>query len=108
MALLGLLGRIWPVYPWDTSPAVYALLVPRHFALAEVNLKLRELGTHPITEADLVRAMRRKGVADYGERFEAQLVAEFYRARKDRRIGSKPVNTLGEGYTPSDDAKLEH
>jgi hypothetical protein len=107
MALLRLLGRIWPVYPWDTSPAVYALLVRRNLALAEVNLKLRELDADPITEADLVRAMRRKAIADYGDQLVAELVAEFYRARKDRRIGRKSANTLGGGYTPSDDAKLE-
>jgi hypothetical protein len=60
MAYLGLIGRIWPVYSWDDSPPVYALIVPRHLGLAEVNRKLRELDADPVSEADLLRAMRLK------------------------------------------------
>jgi hypothetical protein len=82
---MGYVGRIWPIYAWDESPRVYALLVPRHLAVAEVNLALRELDRDPISEADLVRAMRLKKIADYGNRVEAELIGAFYRARKDRR-----------------------
>jgi hypothetical protein len=102
----GLVGQIWPVFSWDDCPRIYALLVPRHLALAELNLALQDLDRDPISEADLLRAMRFRKVADYGYRVEAELIADFYRGRRNRRIG-KPVPAIGEGYTPSDKLEIE-
>jgi hypothetical protein len=85
LARLGLMGAIWPIYRWDKSRRVYALLLPRHLALAEINLELRVLGFEAITDAGLLRAMRLKGIADYGHRVEADLISTFYKTRRDRR-----------------------
>jgi hypothetical protein len=104
---IGYIGPIWPIFSWDESPRVYALLVPRHHALAEVNLVLEDLDLDPISEADLLRSMRRRKVVDYGDKVEAELIADFYRGRRNRRIG-KPVPALGEGYTSSDKPEIEH
>ena len=105
---IGLIGIVWPVYAWDQSPRVYALLVPRHLALAEVNLKLTELDADPVSEADLLRALRRKKVADYGDRIEAELIGDFFRARRDRQILKARNKGPREGHTPSDKRDIEH
>jgi hypothetical protein len=104
---MGLVRQVWPVFSWDDSPRIYALLVPRQLALAELNLALQNLDRDPISEADLLRAMRVRKVSDYANRVEAELIADFYRGRRNRRIGN-PVPALGEGYTPSDKPKIEH
>ena len=81
---MGLVGKIWPVYRWDDSQPIFALLVPFDTALDELNL-----GSIPlVTEADLKRALRDCDVATgdaAGVRLKAAIKA-FYDARKDRRI----------------------
>ena len=85
---MGLVGKIWPVYRWDDSPPIWALLGPIDnllgIALDELNL-----GSVPlVTEADLKRALRDCDVAigdAAGVRLKAAIKA-FYDARKDRRI----------------------
>src|SRR5262245_1424791 len=52
---LGLVAKIWPVYSWDQSPPIFALMVSLEMALDELNL--------PITEAELNRALRDCGIA---------------------------------------------
>jgi hypothetical protein len=58
----GLIGKVWPVNRNDPSPAILALMVPRSIAVAELN---HDRESDPITDADLVAAMRRKGVLDH-------------------------------------------
>ena len=93
---IGLIAKIWPVYSWDTTPSMFALMVTREAALDELNL----FGT-PVTEGELERAMRDCGIetSNTGDRLKAEIKA-FYHARKDRRIKK--------GYTPSDKAKIWH
>jgi hypothetical protein len=78
------LGKIWPVYRWNDSPPIWALLVSFETALDELNL----CGSIPlVTEAELKRALRDCEIAtsDAGERLKTEIKA-FYDARKDRRI----------------------
>jgi hypothetical protein len=78
-----LVGKIWPVYRWDDSPPILALLVPFDTALDELNA----YGSL-VSEADLKRAFRDCDVATgdaAGDRLKAAIKA-FYDARKDRRI----------------------
>ena len=78
-----LVGKIWPVYRWDDSPPIFALLVPFDTALDEFNAY-----SPVVTEADLKRALRDRNVASgdaAGHRLQAAIKA-FYEARKDRRI----------------------
>jgi hypothetical protein len=95
---MGCVGQVWSVYPWDDSPRIIALIIPRQTALDQLNL-----GSVPmVTDADLTRALRDCDVADYascGNRLEAA-IKDFYAARKDRR--------LRQGYTPTDKPKTEH
>ena len=90
---MGLISKLGPVYSWDKSPPIFALMVPTHAALEEMN----SYGS-AVTEGDLARALRDCGIetSNAGERLKAEIKA-FYDARKDRR--------LREGYTPSDNAK---
>jgi hypothetical protein len=79
-----LVGKIWPVYSWDDSPPIWALLVRFDIAFNELNLGSIAL----VTEADLKRAFRDCDVAigdAAGDRLKAAIKA-FYDARKDRRI----------------------
>ncbi len=80
---------------WDTSPAIFALMVTPQAALDEMNL----FGA-PVTEGELKCALRDCGVetseAGAGGRLKAEIKA-FYDARKDRR--------LREGYTPLNKGK---
>ena len=87
---LGLISRIWPIYRWDNSPPIFALMVPTQAALEELNL----YGSIT-TEAELERTLRNCDIetSGAGERVKAEIRA-FYDARKDRR--------LREGHTPSD------
>ena len=74
-----LVGKIWPVYRWDDSPPIFALLVPFDTALDELNATV-------VTEADLKRALRDRASGDaVGHRLQAAIKV-FYEARKDRRI----------------------
>ena len=78
-----LIAKIWPVYHWDTSRAIFALMVPREAALDELNL----YGA-TVTEGELERALRDCGiesVSNAGDRLKSEIKA-FYDARKDRRI----------------------
>jgi len=86
----GFLGQIWPVYAWDDSPPVFALMVTSQSALEELNLH-----GDAFTEGELERALRDCGVetTSAGERLKAEIRA-FYQARKDRRFR--------QGYTPAD------
>jgi hypothetical protein len=54
-------GQLWPVYAWDDSPRIMALIVPRNVALAEVQQRFGPT----ITEADLKRALSACDVYDY-------------------------------------------
>ena len=77
-----LVAKIWPVYSWDESPAIFALMVTPQAALDELNLS-----GSPVTERELERALRDCGIetSNAGERMKAAIKA-FYDARKDRRI----------------------
>jgi hypothetical protein len=78
---MGLVAKIWPVYSWDDSPPIFAMMVSLEMALEELNLH--------ITEAELNRALKDCGIAvtrdDAGKRLQAEIKA-FYDARRDRRI----------------------
>jgi len=78
-----MIGKIWPVYSWDHSPAVYALLVPRHLALAALSDLDDEM---PVTGAELVAALKERDIADWNQPVERRLVDEFRAARKNRRV----------------------
>jgi hypothetical protein len=90
---MDLVAKIWPVYSWDESPPIFALMVTPQAALDELNL----FGT-PVTEGELERALRDCGIetSSAGDRLKAEIKA-FYDARKDRR--------LREGYTPLNKGK---
>ena len=77
-----LVAKIWPIYSWDVSPPIFALLVTPQAALDELNLF-----SSPVTEGELERALRNCGIeaSNAGERMKAAIKA-FYDARKDRRI----------------------
>ena len=89
---LGMVGKIWPIYSWDESPAIFALMVTSHAALDELNFH-----APTITEGELERALRDCGIgtSNTGERLKAEIKA-FYDARKDRRIkkGGIPPPTM--------------
>jgi predicted nucleic acid-binding Zn ribbon protein len=92
---MGMVSKIWPVYSWDKSPSIFALMVTSQAALDEFNFH-----APTITEGELERALRDCGIgtSNTGERLKTEIKA-FYEARKDRRIKK-------EGYTPSDNGKL--
>jgi hypothetical protein len=51
---MGLVAQLWPVYRWDDSPRVLALIVPRAVALDELNR-----GSEPLlSDSELSRALR--------------------------------------------------
>ena len=79
---MGLISKLRPVYSWEKSPPVFALMVPTHAALEEMN----GYGS-AVTEGELARALRDCGIetSDAGERLKAEIKA-FYDARKDRRL----------------------
>jgi hypothetical protein len=90
----GVIGQIWPVYKWDDSPQIFALLDESGLghAAEEMNEALRRVGVAEMelpTEADYRRALKDFNVAisseDAGQRLKAEIKA-FYDARKDRRI----------------------
>lgn len=73
-----LAGKIWPVYRWDDSPPIFALLVPLEDALDELN------AYGPlVTEGELKRALLVTEAT--GTRLKAE-IKSFYGARKDRRV----------------------
>ena len=92
-----LVSKVWPVYGWDDSPPIWALLVPFELALEELN----PYGSSVVTESELKRALRDCEIAtsDAGDRLQEAIKA-FYVARKDRRIQK--------GYTPSDNGNSAH
>lgn len=79
---LGLAAKVWPVYRWDSSPPVFALMVPRAVALAELNARLPA----PITDAALARALKDGRIAEGP--VERQLIADFYAMRRDRKLAA--------------------
>ena len=69
----GFIGKVWPVYRWDETPAILGLLVPRAMAAAELGLSDERLGA-------VLRAFQvREG------NVEERLIRDFYAARKDRK-----------------------
>ena len=86
----GFVAKIWPVYAWDDSPPVFALMITSQSALEELNLH-----GDAVTEGELERALRDCGIetTSAGERLRAEFKA-FYEARKDRRFR--------QGYTSAD------
>jgi predicted nucleic acid-binding Zn ribbon protein len=89
---LGLISRIWPVYSWDQSPPVFALMVTTQAALDELNISFSEA---EVTEGELERALRDCGIetSSAGDSLR-DVIKAFYDARKDRGIRK--------GHTPSD------
>jgi hypothetical protein len=95
---MGLIGKIWPVYSWDNSPAIYTLMTTNQNALEELNAVAPDLGWKQVTESEFTRAMNRWNIETSGSGTKLQAaIKAFYDARKDRRIGK--------GYTPSDKAE---
>ena len=94
---MGLIAKVWHVYSWDDSPAIYALMTTIQNALNELNA----MAPAQVTESEFTRAMNLWSVesTDSGARLKAEIKA-FYDARKDRRVR--------EGYTPSDKAEHDH
>jgi hypothetical protein len=97
---MGLIGKVWPVYAWDDSPAIYVLMTTIQNALDELNAVAPDLGWKQVTESEFTRTMNlwKIETSDSGPKLQAAIKA-FYDARKDRRIGK--------GYTPSDKGKLK-
>lgn len=77
----GLIGKIWPVYTWDDSPARFGLLVPAQFAISEIAGDFEQ----PPTIADLTTALKEREIAGYSDKLEPKLIEEFRRLRRDRR-----------------------
>jgi len=79
---VGFVAKVWPVYSWDRANAAFALMVPSHTALEELNVH-----GHAFTESELERALRDCGVeaTNSGERVQAEIKA-FYQGRKDRHF----------------------
>jgi hypothetical protein len=98
---MGLIGKVWPVYAWDDSPAIYVLMTTIQNALDELNAVAPDLGWKQVTESEFTRTMNlwKIETSDYGPKLKAAIKA-FYDARKDRR--------LKEGYTPTDKTKDDH
>jgi hypothetical protein len=85
-----LVAKIWPIYSWEQSPPIFALMATAQAALDELNLD-----GIAVTEGELGRALRDCGIetTHAGERLKVE-IRMFYDGRKDRRIKK--------GYTPSD------
>ena len=86
----GFAGKIWPVFAWDDSPAIYGLIFPRRFVIDEINTDREE----PITDRELVAALRANGIADYYEQREARLIRDFHQTRKARRAERKEASKV--------------
>ena len=84
---MGLVAKIWPVYSWDESPAIFAVMATPQAALDELNLS-----GSPVTEGELERALRNCGIetSNAGDRLKAEIKA-FYDARKDRRLRERYI-----------------
>jgi len=72
----GMVGKVWPVYSWDTSPRIVQLLVPRNTAAAE-------LGIPPDY---LAKVLEENNIVDDNGRTLRKAVADFYQARLNRRV----------------------
>jgi len=55
-------GQLWPVYTWDDSPRIIALIVPKQIALDEFN---HAKGGEPFSEAQFTRLLDMAQVVDY-------------------------------------------
>ena len=101
---MGLVAKIWPIYSWDTSPTIFALMVTPQAALDELNIS-----GSPVTERELERALRDCGIetSNSGERMKTEIKA-FYDARKDRRIktGNTRSGMGSTGQRPSSFTRL--
>lgn len=63
LAVLGMIGKLWPVYRTDKSPPVFGSMVPRSATVAEYNLAHPD---EPISNAELAAALRDRRVLDWG------------------------------------------
>ena len=84
---MGLIGKLWPVYSWDDSPAIYTLMTTIQSALDDLNAVAPDLGWNQVTESEFTRAMNLWNIetTDSGPKLQAAIKA-FYEARKDRLI----------------------
>ena len=55
-------GQLWPVYTWDDSPRIIALIVSKQIALDEFN---HAKGGEPFSEAQFTRLLDMAQVVDY-------------------------------------------
>jgi hypothetical protein len=76
----GPIGQVWPVYRSDLSPRVFALMVPRAVALAELII-----ANPSVADDDLIRTLRRLHVG-VGP-VEADLIERHARRRKTEEAG---------------------
>lgn len=96
----GLVGKVWPVFHWDNSPSVFGLIFPRRFVVDEINADRDE----PITDRELVAALRVHGFVDYSDHCEARLIRDFRQTSKARRAMKRqdcPEMEVAYNGTPS-------
>ena len=86
----GFARKIWPVFAWDDGPPIYALIFPRRFVVEEINADREE----PITDRELVAALRADGIADYAEQRETRLIRDFHQTRRARRVERREASTV--------------
>ena len=84
---MGLIGKLWPVYSWDDSPAIYTLMTTIQNALDELNAMDPDCGFDQVSEAEFTRAMSLWNIetSESSPKLQAAIKA-FYDARKDRRL----------------------
>ena len=84
---MGLIGKAWPVYSWNDSPAIYTLMTTTQNALDELNAMDPDCGFDQVSEAEFTRAMSLWNIetSESSPKLQAAIKA-FYDARKDRRL----------------------
>ena len=62
--LRGFIGQLWPVYAWDDSPRIMALIVPRNIALDELRSGFNLRGERGRSQAGFIdlRCLRLRGL----------------------------------------------
>ena len=82
-----LISKIWPVYAWDPSPPIFALMVTTQAALDELNLS-----GATVTEAELQRALRSCGIetSNADERLRSELSPRRFNRRGSRLVSLGP------------------
>jgi hypothetical protein len=58
-----MVGQVWPVVKTDPSPAIFGLLVPRAYALAELNFINPRLA---LSDGELARMLKDRRILDWG------------------------------------------